>query len=147
MKKLLCFAFVSGLVATASAQTNIDWFSIDAGGGAASSANYLINGTIGQADAGILTSANYSIIGGFWAVQNLGPATALPELHIATAPAATVLLWWPSPSTGFVLQENTDLSNPAGWVDVNGVVTDNGFTKSITRPVVGVSRFYRLRHP
>ena len=147
MKQFLCVVLGLGLAATVRAQTNVDWLTIDGGGSFAASANYLVNDTVGQADAATWSSVNYTIVGGFWALQNLGPSTGLPELHIAVASPGNVLLWWPSPSTGFVLQENTNITNAAGWSDVAAVVNDNGFIRSLTRPSPGTNRFYRLRHP
>ena len=143
---LLALVFVSG-AASASAQSVIDWFTADAAGGSAVSANYLVNDTLGQADAVRMTSANYTIVGGFWALESVGPFSGLPELHIALATPGNVLLWWPSPSTSFVLQENTDVTNPAGWADVAAAVSDNGVIRSLTRPSAGATRFYRLRKP
>jgi hypothetical protein len=33
---------------------------------------YLVNDTLGQADAVRMTSANYTIVGGFWALESVG---------------------------------------------------------------------------
>jgi hypothetical protein len=133
----------------ARAQSAIDWFTLDAGGGAHSSANYVINFTAGQNDVGALETAspNYRIIPGFWALEDLGPATGLPELSIILS-GANVILSWPSPSTGFVLQHKDSFApfSPA-WADNPGLVTDNGFIKSVTVPHNLASRFYRLRRP
>ena len=147
MKLIFHVALAFGLAVAASAQSSIDWLTVDAGGGASASANYVLDSTIGQPDAATLTSANYTIVGGFWALENLGPASGLPMLHIARATPGNVLLSWPSPSTSFVLQENLDLSNAAGWADIVGSVNDDGMLKSMTRPISGVTRFYRLRKP
>jgi len=52
----------------------IDWFTIDGGGGYSSSGNqYSINGTIGQPDAGVLIGGSNSLSGGFWFEQDLTP--------------------------------------------------------------------------
>ena len=64
---VLLFLGLFGL-ANARAQSAIDWFTIDAGGILASSTNYLVNNTLGQAEAGVSSSANYQIVGGFWAL-------------------------------------------------------------------------------
>ena len=143
---LLILAALPGRI---HAQSGIDWFTMDAAGGAQSSANYVANFTAGQNDVGptFLNSANYRIIPGFWALEDLGPATGLPELSIALS-GANVILSWSSPSTGFVL-EQTDSFNvlPAAWGNTPGVVSDNGFIKSITIPHNVAHRFYRLRKP
>src|SRR4051794_32156054 len=124
MKVIFCLFFGFALFASVRAQSAIDWFTMDGGGTATASADYIIDATLGQPDAAALTSANYTIVGGFWALQNFGPATGLPELHIAPGSPGNVLLSWASPSTGYALQENLSLSNPAGWSDVAGLVAD-----------------------
>jgi hypothetical protein len=137
------------LALQADAQTAINWFTLDAGGGAQSSASYLVNFTAGQADVGttVLTSANYRIIPGFWALEDLGPATGLPELSIVLS-GANVILSWASPATGFTLEQTDSLNVlPASWSNTPGVVSDNGFIKSITIPHNIAKRFYRLRRP
>jgi hypothetical protein len=148
MKLILLFSLVA-LTSAARAQSVINWFTLDAGGGAQSSASYLVNFTAGQTDVGttVLTSANYRIIPGFWALEDLGPATGLPELDIVLN-GANVILSWPSPSTGFSLEQTDSLNVlPASWSNTPGVVSDNGFIKSITIPHNVAKRFYRLRRP
>lgn len=149
MKTLTLPFLAFALSATAHAQSSVDWFTLDAGGGAHSSANYVVNFTAGQMDVGstFLNSANYRIIPGFWALEDLGPATGLPELSIAES-GPNVVLSWPSPSTGFVLQHTDSLNVlPAAWSDTPGLVSDNGFIKSLTLPHNLSKRFYRLRRP
>jgi hypothetical protein len=146
------FSTVALLLATGlsvGAQSAIDWFTLDAAGGAQSSASYVINFTAGQNDveSSVVSSANYRIISGFWALEDLGPATGLPELNIALS-GVNVILSWPSPSTGFVLQHTDSLNVlPAAWSDTPGLVNDNGFIKSLTLPHHLSKRFYRLRRP
>jgi len=145
-----CLA-ICGLAAAlnAGAQSAIDWFTLDAAGGAQSSANYVVNFTAGQNDVGSteVSSANYRIIPGFWALEDMGPATGLPELRIALS-GPRVILSWPSPSAGFVLQHTDSLNTlPAAWSDTPGGVSDDGFIKSLTLPHDLSKRFYRLRRP
>ena len=148
MKHILTLTLLAAAV-PGFAASSIDWFTLDAGGGAQSSARYVINSTAGQTDVGttFLNSANYRIIPGFWALEDIGPATGLPELSIALN-GVNVVLSWPSPSTGFVLQHTDSLNGlPASWFDTPGVVSDNGFLKSLTLPHNLSKRFYRLRRP
>jgi len=49
--------------------------------------------------------------------------------------------------TGFVLQENPNLSNPAGWTNVSGSILDDGTHKSIGQSAAATNRFYRLQKP
>jgi len=53
---------------------------------------------------------------------------------------------WPSPSTGFSLQQNNQL-NPTNWVTPTETVTDTGTIKFITVDPSEGSRFYRLFKP
>jgi hypothetical protein len=125
---------------------NIDWFTIDGGGGTSGGGPFSLSGTIGQPDAGVtMTGGNFSLTGGFWslfAVQ--GPNAPLLTIQLVSINSAKVS--WPSPSTGFVLQQNTDFTT-ANWMTVPGSVSDNGTTKSITVNSTGGRRFYRLFRP
>jgi hypothetical protein len=62
---ILLFAlFFAG--ATALGGYNIDWFTIDGGGGRSSGGSYVLTGTIGQPDADSSRAGNYKLVGGFW---------------------------------------------------------------------------------
>lgn len=75
----------SQTVTPASAQSgggyDLTW-NVIAGGGTTSSTGgpYSLNGTIGQADAGIMNGESYSLIGGFW-VDFLGNHIMLPLIE------------------------------------------------------------------
>src|SRR5437868_12370092 len=106
----------------------VDWFTIDGGGGASTGGIFSVIGTIGQMDAGgPMTGGNYSLTGGFWSFYVV-PTPGAPLLTIANSPPNSVLVSWPSPSTGFTLQSNTNLTT-ATWVDFTGTVNDNGLTR------------------
>jgi hypothetical protein len=67
MKKLILILFIINLPGSlALAQYKIDWWVIGAGGGHSQSANYQLDGTIGQPIVGQSTSPNYRADGGFW---------------------------------------------------------------------------------
>lgn len=147
MKRTLSWFLLTVFVTSLSGQSSIDWFTLDGGGGAQNSANYLVNSTVGQNDfgSGASTSANYQIIPGFWAAENMGPASSLPELTIVLS-GPNVTISWPSPSPGFVLQQSDSLDTiPASWTDTLGAINDNGTIKSITVSHDVAKRFYRLR--
>jgi hypothetical protein len=68
-----------------------------------------------------------------------------PLIKVSLTGTNTVLISWPSPSTGFILQQNSTLINPGGWATVNQNPADNGTTKSvIVNPPTG-NVFYRLK--
>ena len=59
----------------------------------------------------------------------------------------TVNVSWPSPSTGFVLQQNDNPANTNGWSASGYTITDTGTQKSITIPQPTGSLFFRLTKP
>jgi hypothetical protein len=56
---------------------SLPWWTADSGGGASSGGGYQLNGTIGQPDAGTLSSGKYILYGGFWGGTG-GAISALP---------------------------------------------------------------------
>ena len=69
-----------------------------------------------------------------------------PFLQVSRTSTNTVLVSWPSPSTGFNLQQTTDL-NTTNWSVAPEFVNDNGTNRFIiVNPPAG-NRFYRLRKP
>jgi hypothetical protein len=74
-------------VSTGRAQTgggyNLEWNTIDGGGGTSTGGGYSLSGTVGQADAGTLAQTPYTLLGGFWsgvAVEILGARLYLPAI-------------------------------------------------------------------
>lgn len=60
---------------TASAQPyEINWFTIDGGGGTSTGGAYELSGTIGQPDATMtLSGGSFELTGGFWAISAAQP--------------------------------------------------------------------------
>lgn len=124
----------------------LDWFTIDGGGGTSTGGVYSVTGTIGQPDAsGPLTGGNYSLTGGFWSLIGTEQTPGAPILGIQIT-GATVMVFWPSPSTGFNPQVNTNLAT-TNWVAPPETVQDNGSIKYLLVSPPAGTRFYRLRHP
>ena len=125
---------------------SIDWYKIAGGGGTSTNGPYSLSGTIGQHDAGgPMTGGNYSLTGGFWALFAVQSPGA-PLLTITLTSTNTAMVYWPSPSTGFNLQQNINLAT-TNWVAVTNTITDNGTIKFIiVNPPTG-NRFYRLSKP
>ena len=147
MKRIVKMFSLSILISSLPArllaqQYAIDWFTIDGGGGTSSGGSYTLSGSIGQADAGVMTGGNYSLIGGFWGVAVAIQQVGAPLLTI-TRSGGNVTISWPSPSTGFNLQETASLGSP-NWAGAALTVTDNGTIKSVTIPATVGSKFYRL---
>lgn len=57
-----------------------------------------------------------------------------------------VIVSWPYPSTGFVLQENSNVGT-TNWTNVAQLPSDDGTNRSVTISPPTGNRFYRLRSP
>ncbi len=125
----------------------IDWSTIDGGGGTSTGGVFAVSGTLGQPDAGpTMSGGNYSVDGGFWGIIAAVQTPGAPLLTIFRTATNTAVVSWPSPSTGWNLQQNTNVVT-TNWVTPLEIVNDDGTNKFIiVNPPVG-SRFYRLFHP
>jgi hypothetical protein len=126
---------------------SIDWYQVAGGGGTSTGGAYALSGTIGQPDAGAtMNGGNYSLTGGFWSLVGAlsGPGPTLTVTHSGNS----VIISWPYPSSGFALQQNSNLSNPTGWSAYAGAVNTNNGLNSITisAPATG-NLFFRLWYP
>ena len=94
-----------------------------------------------------MTGGNYSLTGGFWSLLSVVQTPGAPLLSITRTATNTVAVTWPSPSTGWTLQQNTNSISSVNWSNVTSTIQDNGTTKSlIANPPTG-NRFYRLHNP
>ena len=59
-------AFLLLFSVSAQADYDISWYTVDGGGGTSSNGDFVLSGTIGQPDAGILESDEFTLTGGFW---------------------------------------------------------------------------------
>src|SRR6476659_11289254 len=126
IKRLFCLFLLAASASCLRAQTySIDWFTIDGGGGTSTGGVYSVTGTIGQPDAGgPMTGGNYSLIDGFWALSAVQSPGA-PILGIKLTSTNTVMVYWPSPATGFSPQVATGFPT-ANWLSPVEAVHDNG---------------------
>jgi hypothetical protein len=70
-----------------------------------------------------------------------------PLLSVLRTGTNTVAVSWPSPSTGWDLQQNTNGVKSVNWSNVTTAIQDNGTTKTLlVSPPTG-NRFYRLQKP
>jgi hypothetical protein len=124
----------------------LTWYKIAGGGGTATGSVYSASGTVGQHDAGgPFTGNGYSVTSGFWAVIATQTAGA-PTLSIFATGTNSVVISWPASSTGFVLQQNPDLTT-TNWVAATNTVTvTNGQNQVTVFPPTG-NRYFRLQHP
>lgn len=126
-------------------QYTVDWYTIDGGGGTSSNGQYVVSGTIGQPDAGVMSGGSYSLAGGFWSVMAAVQSPGAPLLKIQVLNSTTVKISWPSDSAGWTLQQSPNV-NAASWSPCPLSVADDGTNKSVTvNPPTG-NWFYRLSH-
>jgi hypothetical protein len=124
----------------------IDWFSLDGGGGTSTGGAYAVSGTIGQPDAGPMSGGVFTLQGGFWSVIAVEQTPSPPLLRVFLTSTNTVVVAWPNPSTGFSLQQNSDLRTTAWASATDFPAVVGGENQVIISPPVG-TRFYRLKNP
>lgn len=133
------------LISARAQSYSIDWYKIAGGGGTSTGGVYSVSGTIGQHDAGgPMVGGNYSVTGGFWSLLSVVQLPGSPKLTIALTTTNTAVVSWPSPSTGFALQQNTNLST-TNWVAPVETINNNGTIKYIIVNPPTASRFFRLK--
>jgi hypothetical protein len=138
---LLSLAGFSGLAQSYS----IDWYTIDGGGGTSTGGVYSVSGTIGQPDAGHMSGGNYTLDGGFWSILAVQTPGA-PLLRVFTTATNSVVVAWPSASTGFSLQDNTNLSTSIWNTVTNVPVVIGSENQVIIKPPAG-NHYFRLKNP
>jgi hypothetical protein len=70
-----------GLVEAAPTQPQayqLEWWTVDGGGGSASGGSYSLSGTSGQPEAGALSGGGYALTGGFWYQASSGSTIYAP---------------------------------------------------------------------
>lgn len=147
MKKLILFCLLaSGFCLPAWAQQySIDWYKIAGGGGTSTNGQYAISGTIGQHDAGgPMTGGAYSLTGGFWAIISVVQTAGAPTLYITHSGTTVTVFWQNVP--GWSLEQNNNLSLPAGW-STNSSWTTAGGTNSLNLTSPTGNLFFRLIGP
>ena len=138
------------LLSAVAGTYHLSWFTLDSGGGTSSGGAYAVSGTIGQPDAGQLAGGDYTLSGGFWGVGAASPPQ--PELSLTVSRAGTSLVVkWPFPSTGFVLQQTSALAAPPSailWTDaIFPAAIPVGSDWTVTIPSPSGNRYFRLRRP
>ena len=149
MKKTFSIAVMAvclTVVGSATAQNySVDWFTIDGGGGTSTGGTLAVSGTVGQPDAGAtLSGGTYSLDGGFWSLIAAVQTPGAPTLTVTLTTTNTAIVSWPSPATGFALQQNPALGT-TNWTDVGTTPSDDGSFKRVVVPAILGNKFYRLK--
>jgi hypothetical protein len=117
--------------------------------------NWILNGTSAYGYPGNLEEAVAINDAGQILVRTHGdyqyvlltPSLPPPALTIRRTMTNTVVVCWPSPSTGFVLQQNTNGAGSTNWSNVTDAIQDDGTNKTLLVEPHDASRFYRLFQP
>jgi hypothetical protein len=141
---LLVLAWLASAQFASSQELNLNWWSLDGGGGVSSGGGYVLIGTIGQPDAGLMSGGPYALFGGFWNRMIL----PRPLLAIRAGPNRTVVISWLEAWDGYELEESPDVQ-PGRWTPVvpRPVVVGDQKQVSLPLPPSGSMKFYRLRQP
>lgn len=137
-KALLCLPFLlAGAAVHAEDEFSLDFVTVGSGGGTEGSEEFSLDASVGQWEAGTSSSDEFSTEGGFWSIV---AALQPPTLTIVPAGPGQVTISW-TPTTDFVLQETSSLSQP-NWTN-----SPSGETNSITLMITENMKFYRLFKP
>ncbi len=142
---LVVLSVAAGGLSAFAQPYSIDWSTIDGGGGTSTGGVYSVTGTIGQPDAGAMSGGNYTLQGGFWGVVAAVQTPGAPLLSIFHTTTNTVAVTWPSPSTGWTLQQNTVSVGSVNWSNVTSGIVDYGTTKVLVVNPTAANRFFRLQ--
>ena len=144
---LICTVVLAGDARLALAQSGggftIGFSTIDGGGGPSAGGSFSLNGTIGQPDAGEMSGGAFTLSGGFWTIPHDG---SQPFLAIRHGTGDTVILSWPDPSTGYLL-EAAPTTLGGGWTTVTQTPVVVAGEKQVTLTPTGPGRMFRLRKP
>jgi hypothetical protein len=93
-----------------------------------------------------MSGGNYTLEGGFWGIIAAIQTPGAPLLTITLNPQlSTINVSWPSPSTGWTLQQNTNSVRSVNWSNVTATIQDDGTTKTFIVNAPAGNRFYRLK--
>jgi hypothetical protein len=129
----------------AGAQYSLTWSTIDSGGGTSTGGAFTLSGTIGQPDAGLMSSGPFSLVGGFWGVGTAIQTPDAPTLLVEKVAWNIVRVSWSTSDPAWKLLVTANLS--ADWSEVSGPYPTEGCSFVVTASVTGPQKFYRLYKP
>jgi len=120
------------------------------GGGTSVSADqrFHLRGTLGQTDGtGIMRSPDdrFTVQPGFWHGILIVPTPGAPQLSIRAGVPGTIVIAWPKETTGFVLEETSNLMT-RDWKAMLVRIVDTDMEHTVTVSAGG-TRCFRLRKP
>jgi len=131
-------------------QSLIDWATLDGGGGTSTGGTFSVTGSIGQPDAGAMGGGAFSLTGGFWSFFSAVQTPGAPLLAIRQDVVRGIIIEWPRPSEGWVLDCTSSFSTNAAatiWMQVPFPYETNATHISIATNAANGHWFFRLRLP
>ena len=122
---------------------SIDRYKVSGGGCTSTGGIFAVTGTTGQPDAGAMAGGGGSLTGGFWGLIAAVQTPGAPILSV-TRSDTSVVVAWPFPSSGWTLQQNSDLASSNGWQTSIFPVSNNGIISSVTLSAPAGNLFFRL---
>jgi len=74
-------------------------------------------------------------------------SATVPTLTIRLTTANMIAVSWPSSSTGWMLQQNTNSISSVNWSNAPSTIQDDGTTKTLIVSPLSGNQFYRLFKP
>jgi hypothetical protein len=147
---LIAFLLISlaGLMVAGAADYAINWWTADGGGGQSTGGVYAVTDTIGQPDAGRMSGGQFTLAGGFWGIVAAVPTPGAPLLSIIRTETNKVVVWWPAPAEGWLLQATTNLvTGGSVWTEILPPYATNATSLYCIEAVRAGNKFYRLHKP
>lgn len=145
-----CFAFwvMAALSLGGAEPYDVDWFTVDGGGGTSSNGPFSLAGTVAQPDAGVMTGGAFSLEGGFWSFVAALQIPGGPLLSISVSNGFAVVSW-PAPTDDWRLEYTAALApGSVQWTQIPPpYATNNLGIIHHAEPLTPGSRFFRLHKP
>ena len=90
---LLLFSFTQPALAQSGGDYDLDWWTVDGGGGESAGGGFSLSGSAGQPDAGALSGSDFELTGGFWHGPLAGKPKAVADLTITKDSGKAKLTW------------------------------------------------------
>lgn len=144
----LSAALLLATVSVPAQEYRMAWSSVDGGGGFSAGGGFVLGGSIGQPDAGIMNGGGFTLQGGFWGIVAAVQNPPAPFLSVVRTATNGVVVSWPGPEAGWCLQATTSLSTtPIRWVEIPPPYTVVSTNLVCIEPLPPGNRFYRLHKP
>ena len=94
-----------------------------------------------------MSGGSYTLEGGFWGIVAAIQTPGAPLLSI-TRTNSSVIVSWPTPAEGWVLEQTNRLTGlPGPWPQVPFPYVTNAAEIRVTMPVTPGNRYFRLYKP